>query len=448
MKKYKLRFNQLLFKYHQYSRKLANLRFKNQNVHRQQLLEKRIIRLYEKLLGLKKTIGIGMAAVTAVAGLSLATSQTAHAQSFDSPQVNPFSIALQPDSSVTFPTFADLDGDGDMDMLSGSYYGDFYYYENTGTATNPAFAAPVQNPFGITSMQPGYFSFPAFVDLDGDGDMDILCGSYYGNFYFYENTGTANAPAFAAPVQNPFGISIPPSTYLGLPTIVDLDGDGDMDLLSLGGDDGDIFNYYENTGTASVPAFAAPVQNPFGITPGTNGYLGFPAFADLDNDGDPDLLTCGYDVTFNYYENTGSANAPAFGPPVTDPFGLFALPQAYASLPTFVDIDDDGDMDIIAGSANGYFTFYKNTTPTGIKGAEQATYKIYPNPVFDVLHISGAQGLSSVNLYSIDGRLLSSTRPQENATDVSIDFAKYPKGTYLVELHFKGGQVSNKLVSK
>jgi len=105
-------------------------------------------------------------------------------------------------------------------------------------------------------------------------------------------------------------------------------------------------------------------------------------------------------------------------------------------------------MDIIAGSAYGYFTFYKNTSPTGIKSPERTAYKIYPNPVLDELHISGAQGLTLVNLYGIDGRLLGSVRPKENAADVSIDFAEYPKGTYLVELHFKGGKVSGKLVSK
>lgn len=449
MRKYKLRFNQLLLQYHKYSRKLANLRFRNKNIRRQRLLEKRIGQLFEKLLGLKKTIGMGMATATAVMSLSLANPRTAQAQSFDGPQVNPFGITFQPDSSVSIPTFADLDGDGDMDMLSGSYYGDFYYYENTGTATNPAFAAPVANPFGLSSSPNGDLCFPTFIDLDGDGDMDILLGAYYGSFYYYENNGTANAPAFAAPIQNPFGLSLPPSSYVAMPTAVDLDNDGDMDLLALSGYYGNIFYYYENTGTANAPSFSTPIQNQFGIAPSTNGYLlGFPDFADLDNDGDMDLLTCGYYATFNYYENNGSNNAPSFGTPETNPFGLFGLPNTYAAIPTFVDIDNDGDMDIMAGSGYGYFTFYKNTTSTGIKSGEQAAYKIYPNPVLDNLHITGAPGLNLVNLYSIDGRLLSSIRPKENATDVSVDFTKYPKGSYLLELHFKDGTVSDKLVSK
>lgn len=449
MRKYKLRFNQLLFQYHKYSRKLANLRFQNKNVRRQHLLEKRIVQLFEKLLGLKKAIGMGVAAATAVVGLSLASPQAAQAQSFDGPQANPFGIALQPDSNVTFPTFTDLDGDGDMDMLSGSYYGNFYYYKNTGTATNPVFASPTQNPFGLTALPSGKAAFPRFVDMDGDGDMDILIGAYYSGFYYYENTGTANAPAFAAPIQNPFGLSVPPSSDVAFPTVADLDNDGDMDLLALGGYNGEILYYYENTGTANAAAFAAPIQNQFGVAPATNGYLlGFPAIADLDHDGDMDLLTCGEYVSFNYYENTGSANMPNFTSPVTNPFGLFGLPNAYVAIPTFVDIDGDGDMDIMAGGSYGYFTFYKNTSPTGIKGTEPVAYKIYPNPVLDVLHVSGAQALRLVNLYSIDGRLLSSTKSQGNATDISIDFAKCPKGTYLVELHFKSGQVSAKLVSK
>lgn len=449
MRTYKLQFNQLLFQFHKCRRKLASLRFQNKNARRQLLLEKRIVRLFEKLQGLRRTIGMGMAAATAVVGLSLANPHTAQAQNFDGPQVNPFSIAIQPDSSVTFPTFADLDGDGDMDMLSGSIYGDLFYYENTGTAGNAVFATPIKNPYHLSPAQDGYFTLPRFIDLDGDGDMDIISGGYYGNFYYYENTGTAQAPDFATPVQNPFGLSAPPSAYIGVPTVVDLDGDGDMDLLSLGGYYGDIFYYYENTGTATAPDFGTPIQNPFGIAPAANGYLGFPAFADLDKDGDVDLLTCSDYMTFNYYENTGSAHAPSFGTPETNPFGLFALPNSYGAVPTFVDIDGDGDMDIMAGSAYGYFTFYKNITPpTGITSTDKSDFKIYPNPVLDQLHITGAHDLNMVNLYSIDGRLLNSTKAQETTNDVSIDFAKYPKGTYLVELHFKDGQVSEKLVSK
>jgi hypothetical protein len=145
---------------------------------------------------------------------------------------------------VPAPTFADLDADGDFDLLVGDYYADFQYFENTGTANAPAFAASVQNPFGLQGISSAYyFSLPTFVDLDDDGDMDVMVGGYYPTLYYFENTGTANAPAFAAQVQNPFGLSLP--YYNIYPASADLDDDGDMDLL-VGEYYGD-FRYFENT---------------------------------------------------------------------------------------------------------------------------------------------------------------------------------------------------------
>ena len=77
--------------------------------------------------------------------------------------------------------------------------------QNTGTNTAPAFAAPVNNPFGITATY--QYAFPSFTDLDNDGDYDLAVGEYYGAIQYFENTGTAMAPAFAAPVSNPFGLN-------------------------------------------------------------------------------------------------------------------------------------------------------------------------------------------------------------------------------------------------
>lgn len=448
MKTLKFQFNQLFFQFYKCKRKLANLQIQNKNVRRQHILEKRILRLFEKLIAMKKTIGISAVAATAVIGLSLASSQTASAQSFAGPQTNPFGLTVQPDSSnFAIPTFADLDGDGDMDMLSGSYNGNFYYYENVGTVTTPAFAPPVKNPFGLGAIPDGYFSVPTFVDLDGDGDMDIISGSYYGNYYYYKNTGTANAPAFAAPVQNPFGIdTIPGNEYVVLPTFVDLDDDGDMDLFAQA--NYGQFYYYENNGSATAPTFAAPIQNPFGIdTTGVSTKI-FPAFADLDNDGDKDLLLGGYNGSLNYYKNSGTASSPAFGTSTSNPFGLQAPANTYLSIPTFVDIDGDGDMDLFCGNDYGNFTYYKNTSTTGIANHQIPGFKVYPNPVVNKLNITAANSVVRVEIYSVDGRLLEKMSPEKNTENISLNFEKYQNGNYLVNVYFRDGHLASKLITK
>ena len=144
---------------------------------------------------------------------------------------------------VSTPSFGDLNGDGKLDLISGDYYGYFHYFENTGTTSAPAFGLTASiNPFALTNV--GTYSKPSFVDFDGDGDMDLLSGESNGDFYYFKNTGSPIAPAFAAASTNPFALTNVSSDFTA-PSFVDLDDDGDMDLLS--GDGRGRFNYFENS---------------------------------------------------------------------------------------------------------------------------------------------------------------------------------------------------------
>ena len=179
------------------------------------------------------------------------------------------------------PAFADLDGDGDLDATIGEGYGRTVVQENTGTASAPAFAGSRSNPFGLTDA--GGYANPTFADLDGDGDLDATIGEWYGTVYF-ANTGTASAPAFAASSLNPFGLySV---GYFASPAFADLDGDGDLDafISTMSGDT----EFFGNTGSASAPAFARLGTNPFGLA--NEGAYASPTFADLDGDGDLDAF--------------------------------------------------------------------------------------------------------------------------------------------------------------
>lgn len=223
------------------------------------------------------------------------------------PAFNPFGITM-PGGYYAFVELANMDGDADLDLWMGtSIYGAIHYYENTGTGTSPQFAAPQSNPFGIGSITTNLVT-PAAVDLDGDSDLDLMVGDVSGNFLYFQNTGTASSPAFAAPSVNPFSITAMTGSFAN-PRFVDMNNDGDFDLVS-GSYSGDIY-YYSNIGNASLPSFAAPQTNPFQLT-GTGG-LAWLDFADLDGDTDPDGLVGTFFGNFIYFENLVFTNNPPTG---------------------------------------------------------------------------------------------------------------------------------------
>lgn len=378
MKKNIYYYNSILRLYNKYRRKLANLQKANKNERRQNILQNHISRFYKKLMDLTSNFKHTTIATSMAVGALAFVPQTTEAQvQFAAKQINPFSLSSS--NYYSAPTFADIDGDGDLDMLSGSddyyysydystysgtyeYY--FKYYQNTGTATNPVYAAPVDNPFGINAPNEERIT-PSLVDIDNDGDFDLFYGDIDGDFYFQLNNGSPSNPSFALRQLNNFGLTNMGYSSYGrsAPSFIDVDNDGDMDMIS-GSSDGD-FYYYQNNGTATSPAFLPAQINPFGLTSSYSNSA--PALIDIDGDGDFDLISGDNNGDFFYYQNTGSAVVPTFSSYQINPFNLSKVgssPLSSSSKPTFVDIDNDGDKDLIAGDNAGDFSVYRQCAPT------------------------------------------------------------------------------------
>ncbi|GKS68043.1 hypothetical protein W03_00470 [Nitrosomonas sp. PY1] len=283
--------------------------------------------------------------------------------------VNPF--------GMDDPIYVDIDGDSDLDAFVGDKF-----YQNTGSKTNPVFAAPISKAFGLGLPDMGLGGGSAFLDIDGDGDLDAFTGTYEGKTLFYRNAGTSSKPSFAPAVENPFGLS--KISAISSSTFVDIDGDGDMDMFSGSAYTGTYF--FKNIGTATNPIFEKPVIDPFGMTTG-RGYTS-PTFVDIDGDGDLDLFIQKDHYQYSgvdFFRNIGTASNPFFYQDTPTRFGL-SNDNNYVSL-TFADIDGDHDMDAFIGSA-----FYKNLGTTvdlpnfsnfiWDTGIDNATLSLTPNPTF------------------------------------------------------------------
>ena len=305
-------------------------------------------------------------------------------------QLSPFGLKDVGDFSRS--AFADLDDDGDLDALIGEEDGNTFYFENTGAPTSPAFAAPQTNPFGLRDV--GFRVSPSFADLDNDGDLDVFFGEISGNTIYFENTGSPNSPAFAAPRTNPFGLSGVGTR--STPTFTDLDADGDLDAF-IGENLSKSFFFFENTGSATNPAFATPQANPFGLTD-VSTYSS-PVFADLDGDGDLDILTGEFEGGTIYFQNTGSATNPAFTTPLTNPFGLEDVGRI--SVPTLADLDGDGDLDVLIGERSGHTFYFENisavpdTTPPI---CEMTAFNPGPPTTIEVTAQDNESGLAAIHI--------------------------------------------------
>jgi hypothetical protein len=124
------------------------------------------------------------------------------------------------------PTLVDMDGDGDLDLLSGAENGRFAYFENGGSATAPAFArATPPPPFDVLDV--GYDSAPRFFDLDRDGDLDAMIGGRTGGssgardtlrFLLRDGSGylesSAYPPLSLARNPVPLGLRLPEGTVV------------------------------------------------------------------------------------------------------------------------------------------------------------------------------------------------------------------------------------------
>ncbi|MCB0568346.1 MAG: VCBS repeat-containing protein, partial [Phaeodactylibacter sp.] len=282
---------------------------------------------------------------------------------FGEPITDPFELGLTPHTGGSmFPTLADIDSDGDLDLFVGEKWNyssgcftetSLDFYRNVGNSDCPDFQFEASYPFGI----PEEATNIKFVDINGDGLLDLfgrkdcISATVDGVFICILNTGTAMAPVFDAGdiLYAPFGLDSEGITGASIATLAfaDLNGDGTYDAF-INGRTGGHFLYQENTGSPTAPNFAARQADPFGLSlPAMpNGPI-YGALADWDCDGDVDMMNTLWEIDINanlfqlyFHENK------------YDELGFVQFEPAVLLSPSFIvaqgDLDGDGDLDAMA----------------------------------------------------------------------------------------------------
>lgn len=341
-------------------RAIATGRFLALSLRKRRQLWQRLVR-YSRQLG--RAIKPSLAAAMLTMGVCTAGQLQAQTFTLRTGAANPINAVSDYESAVHF---ADLDNDGDKDMVFGASWGTIKLFNNTGTATSPVFSSGT----AITDWTASYLR-PVLVDIDNDGDEDMFVSEAQGRIFYFPNLGTASSPNF--PVQpidnvpiggysNPFGgIDVGDFAFI---SFADIDGDGDQDAFIGSGLDAAFVKYFRNDGTATSPVFVEQTgaNNPLNAVTDATGSLKKIAIGDMDGDGDLDALIGNQAGTLQYFRNTGTATNPVFAELTGANNPANAIDVDNDSAPELVDIDNDGDLDLFVGNLyEPTVRYYENT---------------------------------------------------------------------------------------
>ena len=342
----------------------------------------------------------------------------------------------------------DLDGDMDLIVGNYAYRtsaanskNGLALFENIGTNTSPKFELK-NTDFANTSSLNLFSTSPTFGDLDGDGDMDMLLGEFSGKLYYFKNIAALGSTVdFVLDSSYYAGIDIGSNAT---PYLVDIDRDNDLDLI-IGERNGNI-NYFENLGDSTQPNFLLNTDSVGKISIKSSlinaGYT-VPVVLDFDNDGKYDLALGTYDGDIYFYTNIEDQLHSKVEPIInsyynrkTTHFGN--VNYGKRSAPALADLNGDTLIDLLVGLYRGGLVYFKNDSDSslGITNNNPLNIQIFPNPSSGVFNIQLDQNEPlNYSIYTILGEEVSNGIV--NIGNTTLDLSQQANGIYYLILSNK-----------
>lgn len=360
-----------------------------------------------------------------------------------------------------YPVFFDYDNDGLKDLFVGNYgyysSGGTQYriaqFKNIGTPTQPKFDLITRDynnygSLGISNM------VPTFGDLDGDGDADMIIGAGDGRLHYFRNIAPIGSTANFVLAQANFKNSSNRVIDIGdvaVPQIVDIDNDGKNDLV-VGRRNGKIaYFHHSGTGTAPIPVMDSVTYSFGNVSVNLPGYFtGYSAPFFFKQGGQTKLL-CGAESGYlNLYDHIDGNLTGTFTRVDSTYLNVW---QGTRSAPFGSDINNDGLMDLIVGNYQGGLSFYKGTssliTVHDIDPNEGLSFDIYPNPANNYVNIriNTIERLEyTLEIYDMLGQIVFTEMSNQNLIVLNTEQIK--NGIYICKINIKSMNNDKRLTKR
>lgn len=330
------------------------------------------------------------------------------------------------------PVFFDYNNDSLIDLIianygyyieGGNFNSQLALYKNVGTTSSPVFEWVSDDYSNLGTLNFHNNICPTFGDIDNDGDKDMLVGDADGKLHLLTNIPSSEGANFFMFGVNYFDIDV---GSFATPFLVDLDRDGDLDLI-IGSRQGQIF-YYENQGTSTDANFVLiseqfgninltdPIYNTAYTSPTIiDGENGFELFVGTEKGGIYHYINLEDNLQGDFNSVSDSMIRYTTGTKVT---------------PAVYDLNNDGWNDMLYGVYTGgvHLMWGMNQNEFSTNETESTKISIFPNPSHGIFHINSNEKIDKIDVYNTNGTLVLT-----HNTTSTINLTHLPIGLYFLK---------------